>query len=206
MASSAKLNLDGAVRGLMDRDEELCGLVIKDDNEVDEAERRVDQLGMEAIARFRPVASDLRLVLASMKVSTNLERISDHAVGIAKRARKMIAVPVLAEVTFAERLYTLASELLRDGVMSYADSNVDLGVSLGGRDKKLDKAYKRATSVLSERMAEANGEAESYLHLIFILRSLERIGDLAVNIGEDAVFMEAARDIRHGYGLDDDPD
>jgi len=204
MAAMARQNLDRAIRGLMERDIDLCRDVIADDSEVDEAERRIDRLGMETIVRFHPVASDLRLILSSMKISTNLERISDHAVGVAKRVRKMLSGPELAEVNYAELLYAMAAELLRDGVAAYADGNVELGASLGPRDKGLDRAYKRSTATLSERMAESNGETELYLHLIFVLRSLERIGDLAVNIGEDAVFMEAARDIRHGHSLDDE--
>ncbi|BCX49677.1 phosphate transport system regulatory protein PhoU [Haloferula helveola] len=205
MADMAKHNIDRAIRALVEQDLDLCRTVIADDNEVDEAERRVDRMGMEAIARFKPVATDLRMVISSMKISTNLERVSDHAVGIAKRVRKILRCGEVAEFTYADLLYSMASSILADAVASYADGNVELGASLSERDKELDRAYKRCTNSLSDSLGRSEGNSELYLHLIFILRSLERIGDLAVNIGEDAVFMEAARDIRHGHALDEEP-
>lgn len=204
MGSLANQNVNRSIRALLERDPELCKRVIAADSEVDEAERRIDRMGMNAIVRFHPVATDLRAILASMKISTNLERISDHSVGIAKRVRKILRTSELPEVTFAELLYGKASVLLNDAITAFADRNVTLGAGLEIRDKDLDRSFKRTTSNLTRRMGESPELLEPYLHLIFILRSLERIGDLAVNVGEDSVFMEAAKDIRHGHGLDEE--
>lgn len=197
MAMLARQNVERALRGLYARDIDLCRAVIADDNEVDDLERKVDQHGMELLVRFHPVASDLRLVLAAMKMSTNLERISDHAVNIAKRARKICVRPELAESKLIEPLHGIADELLRDSVAAFTDRDSTLGASLKDRDKELDRMHKRLIASLSARLEEANGRAEDFLHLIFIARSLERIGDLAVNIGEEAVFLDSAKDIRH---------
>ena len=160
-------------------------------------ERRIDQLGMEILVRFHPMATDLRLVVSSMKISMNLERISDHATTIAKRARKMSANQELPDCTLIEPLYTLADHLLRDAISAYSDHNAVLGASLHARDKELDRMYKEATATFGTRIEQTGGRSQDYLHLILVVRSLERVGDLAVNIGEDAVFLEAARDLRH---------
>ena len=197
MASQARLNLERAMQGLLERDIERCRAVVADDDEVDDAELRIDRIGMETLVRFHPVASDLRLVITSMKVASNLERISDHAVNIAKRARKMIARPECPEVTFIEPLYALADQQVRDALSAYTDRNADLGASLQLRDKDLDKMHKRLIATFTSRLEEGGEKAEDFLHLVFVARSLERIGDLAVNIGEDAVFLDSARDIRH---------
>lgn len=197
MAGKARHNLERAVRALLERNEELANAVIADDDEVDELERRIDQLGMEVLVRFHPMASDLRLVVSSMKISMNLERISDHATSIAKRARKMSSSRELQDTTLIEPLYTTADQLLRDAISAYSDRNAELGASLHARDKELDRMHKQATSVFGGRIEQSSGRSEDYLHLILVVRSLERIGDLAVNIGEDAVFLEAARDLRH---------
>lgn len=197
MASLTRKNLERATRALLARDIELSRVVIGDDSEVDELEIRVDQTGMEILVRHHPVASDLRLVISSMKISTCLERISDHAVNIAKRAKKICKGPDLPEVALVEPLYVMADNLLRDAMISFTDHNVELAEGLKQRDKELDRMHKTLIASLSERLEKSEGKAESLLHLIFVIRSLERVGDLAVNIGEDAVFLESAQDIRH---------
>ncbi len=197
MAGKARHNLERAVHSLLERNAELANAVIADDDEVDEHERRIDQLGMQILVRFHPMATDLRLVISSMKISMNLERISDHATSIAKRARKMSDSPELQEITLIEPLYTLADHLLRDAISAYTDHNATLGAALHARDKELDRQHKEANATFSARLEQNKGRSEDYLHLILVTRSLERVGDLAVNIGEDSVFLEAARDLRH---------
>jgi phosphate transport system protein len=202
MAARTRLNLESAIRALMERNTELANSVIADDDEVDEAERVIDQLGMDILVKYHPMAKDLRLVVSSMKISMNLERISDHAVNIAKRAKKISAVPELSEVNLIEPLYTLADHLLRDAISAYSDGNGPLGASLHTRDKELDRMYKQTTAHFSSRIEETGGRSQEYLHLIFIVRSLERVGDLAANIGEDAVYLEHAKDLRHKSKLE----
>jgi phosphate transport system protein len=197
MASKARYNLERAVQALLERHLELANAVIADDDEVDEYERHIDQLGMGILARFQPLASDLRFVVSSMKISMNLERISDHATSIAKRARKMSVGQELQDIALIQPLYVMADELLRDAIISYSDHNVLLGAGLHARDKELDRIYKVATATFGTRIEQADGRGQDYLHLILVTRSLERVGDLSVNIGEDAVFLEAARDLRH---------
>ncbi len=199
MAGLARQNLENAMHALLERDIDLARAVIGDDSDVDEFERKMDQSGMSILVRFQPVASDLRLVITSMKMAHNLERISDHAVSIAKRAKKICKAPPLDEAALAEPLYTLADKLLRDALMAYTDLNAELGGGLKARDKELDRLHKQMIATLSGRLEDSNGRAELLLHLIFVARSIERIGDLAVNMGEDAVFLGEARDIRHEY-------
>jgi len=132
-----------------------------------------------------------------MKISTCLERISDHAVNIAKRSKKICRGPELPDVALVEPLYVMADNLLRDAMISFTDQNVALAEGLKARDKELDRLHKTLIASLSERLEHPEGKSESLLHLIFVIRSLERVGDLAVNIGEDAVFLGSAQDIRH---------
>jgi phosphate transport system protein len=197
MAAKARHNLERAVHALLERNSELANAVIADDDEVDEHERHIDQLGMEILVRFHPMATDLRLVVSSMKISMNLERISDHATTIAKRARKMSASQELPDATLIEPLYTMADLLFRDAISAYSEHDANLGASLHARDKELDRLYKDVTATFASRIEQAAGRSQDYLHLIVVIRSLERVGDLAVNIGEDAVYLEAARDLRH---------
>jgi phosphate transport system protein len=96
----------------------------------------------------------------------------------------------------------MADHLLRDAMAAYSDHNATLGAALHLRDKELDRMHKEATATFGSRIEQSSGRSQDYLHLILVVRSLERIGDLAVNIGEDAVFLEAARDLRHTSNRD----
>lgn len=199
MASLTRQNLEQAMHALLRSDTDLANTVIAADSDVDELERKVDQIGMEILVRFHPVATDLRLIIASMKISTNLERISDHAVNIAKRARKINQDQPLQETQWLEPLYDHAYRLLRDAMDSYTQHDPVLGQSLHEKDQELDRLHKQLTRTLSSQLETASGRSEAWLHLIFIARSLERIGDLSVNIGEETVFLESAKDIRHEH-------
>jgi phosphate transport system protein len=197
MANLTRQNIERAMRSLLERDIDLARTVIADDGDVDDLERKIDQAGMDILVRFHPMATDLRLVITSMKMAHNLERISDHAVNIAKRSKKICKAAPLEEAALTEPLYSLADKLLRDALLAYTDANAELGESLKARDKELDRLHKQMITSLSGRLEDASGRSEYLLHLIFVARSIERIGDLAVNIGEDAVFLGEARDIRH---------
>lgn len=197
MASVAQQNLDHAITGLLTRNDELCNEAIADDDEVNAFEKIIDREGLEILMRFSPVAMDLRQVLAAMKIANNLERISDEAEGIARRGRKIGKYPKVPETAMMEPLYEMASALLSDGIRAYAELDVELGLSLHQRDEELDKAHSRTIKALTKAMERDTINLKVYLHLIFVVRCLERIGDHAVNIGEESVFVESATDIRH---------
>lgn len=201
MAGQTRLNLERAIQGLLERDIDRCKAVVADDSDVDDLQRSIDSTGMDILVRFHPVASDLRLVISSMKIAANLERISDHAVNIAKRARKMLRRSEVSETKLIEPVYGIADKILRDAVAAYTDRNSSLGASLLERDKELDRLHKNVVATLSGLLEEGGMRAEDLLHLVFVARSLERVGDLAVNIGEDAVFLGSAQDIRHDRKL-----
>ena len=103
MASLCERNLRNSLGCLLNRDEDLCNVIIADDEEIDQLEKHVDKYGIDLLRRFQPVASDLRHVIAAMKLSSNLERIADQAVNIARKARKLNRAPLVSEVNFSIR-------------------------------------------------------------------------------------------------------
>jgi phosphate transport system protein len=136
-----------------------------------------------------------------MKVSNNLERISDQSVNIAKRARRMNKYPELPETKLLEPIYRMAAAELDAAVAAYRDGDVKVSLTLDERDDSLDTAQKKLIKDLTRRGEADAPRVGGYINLIFIARSLERIGDRAVNIAEDCVYAEAAVDIRHGGTL-----
>jgi len=197
MASLTTRSLDNALNGLQQRDDDLCATTIADDEEIDQLEIQIDKDGIELLLRFQPVASDLRRVVSAMKLSANLERMGDQAVSIARKARKLNQHPALPEAALIEPMRELAMKMFQDSVDAYVHEDVELGRGLKPRDKQLDEMNATTSRKLIERMAQDPDQLRGYLNLMFIARHLERVGDHATNIAEDAVFAAAAEDIRH---------
>jgi len=197
MAGLAERTLDRAIKGLLQRDDSLCTAAIADDEEIDQLEKQIDKDGIDVLLRFQPVASDLRRVVASMKLSTNIERIADQATNIARRARKLNRHPALPEVEIIVPIQAHAMAMFKDAIDAFIREDVDLGRAVVARDKDLDRMNKMANRKLTDKMAQDPKALRGYLNLIFISRCLERVGDHATNIAEDAVYAAAAEDIRH---------
>jgi phosphate transport system protein len=197
MAGLAERTLDRAIRGLLQRDDNLCVTAIADDEEIDQLEKQIDKDGVEVLLRFQPVASDLRRVVAAMKLSPNIERIADQATNIARRARKLNKHAPLPETELIVPIQAHAMAMFKDSIDAFTREDVDLGRAVVARDKDLDLMNKKASRRLTDRMAEDPKQLRGYLNLIFISRCLERVGDHATNIAEDAVYAAAAEDIRH---------
>jgi phosphate transport system protein len=197
MSSLTERSLDRAITGLLQRDDDMCAIAIADDEEIDQLEKQIDKDGIDLLLRFQPVASDLRRVVSAMKLSSNLERMADQGTNIARRARKLNQHPALAETTLIKPMYVHAMAMFKDAIDAFVREDVDLGRALIRRDDELDELNRMASRKLIQRMAEDPKQLRGYLNLIFIGRCLERVGDHATNMAEDAVYAAAAEDIRH---------
>lgn len=198
MGAGTRRNLQNAVLGLVGRDKSLCVTAIADDDDQDRQEVEIDHIGMAIITKYRPLAGDLRMVISSMKVASHLERISDQAVSIAKRARKVIKNPEIEESQGVEALYEVAADMLANALTAYAEGNSELAQSVIVEEAKLKKCHKRVSRNFARALEGESDQYRDYLDLVFICRWLERVGDLATNIAEDVVFEETSTDIRHG--------
>jgi phosphate transport system protein len=197
MATLTESSLDKALNGLLRRNDELCVATIADDEQIDQLEKQVDNDGVALLSRFQPLASDFRRVVSAMKLSSNLERVADMAVNIARHARKLNQHPALPELQLIEPMRDQAMGMLSDSVDAFIREDDQLARSLAGRDKQLDEMNAETGNKLIERMAQNPAQLRGYLNLLFVARHLERVGDHATNIAEDAVYIVAGKDIRH---------
>jgi len=197
MAGLTEHNLRGAINGLLQRDDNLCTEAIADDEEVDQLEKQIDKVGLEILLRYQPVASDLRQVISAMKLSPNIERVADEATNIAECARKLNGHPPLAEVKLIVPIQAHTISMFKDSIDAFVREDVELARAVIIRDKQLDDMNASANRQLTERMMQDRDQLRGYLNLIIISRCLERVGDHATNIAEDAVYAAAAEDIRH---------
>src|ERR1700738_2695669 len=119
MAGLAERTLDRAIKGLLQRDDNLCVTAIADDEEIDQLEKQIDKDGVDVLLRFQPVASDLRRVVSAMKLSSNLERMADQATNIARRARKLNRHPPLPEMQLILPMQEQAMSMFKDSLDAY---------------------------------------------------------------------------------------
>jgi phosphate transport system protein len=194
-----------AFQALLGRDSELCDHVLAEDEEIDILEKQVDQDGVSLLVRFHPVASDMREVVSAMKVSTNLERVGDQSVTIARRAKRLNSRASVHEVALLHLPFQVATAIFRDSMRAFAEGDFKLARTLKLRDKELDTLTNKVTEKLVARAIADPELLPSCLDLIFVGRALERIGDHATNIAEDAVWRDQAEDIRHTYGPSKSP-
>ena len=197
MAGLTEYSLRGAINGLLQRDDNLCTKAIADDEEVDQLEKQIDKAGLEILLRYQPVASDLRQVISTMKLSPNIERVADEATNIAECACKLNRHPPLTAVDLIVPIQAHAMLMFKDSINAFVREDVELARAVVSRDKQLDNMNRSANRQLTERMMQDRDQLRGYLNLILISRCLERVGDHATNIAEDAVYAAAAEDIRH---------
>ena len=197
MGGLALAGLENSIKCLLGGDIELCSDVIAEDEVIDAKEKKIDEQGMSILLRFNPVASDLRLVLSSINICRSLERIGDHAVNIAKRSRKILKSGSVEEVRLIEPIFLAAEKIVSAALTAYSDIDEREARNAITLDKEVDKLNSALGKSLTNQIASGTQDTETLLNIIFISRSLERIGDLSVNIAEDVVFITSAEDIRH---------
>ena len=197
MVELTECSLYHAINGLLQRDDSLCKKAIADDEQVDQLEKQIDKAGLEILLRYQPVASDLRQVISAMKLSPNIERVADEATNIAEAASKLNEHPPLDEVNLIVPIQAHAIAMFKDSIDAFVREDVELARAVVSRDKQLDMMNASANRQLTERMMQDRDRLRGYLNLILISRCLERVGDHAANIAEDAVYAAAAEDIRH---------
>src|SRR6184192_1784084 len=119
MSGLTERSLERAMKGLVNRDDNICANAIADDEEIDQLEKQIDKDGVDILLRFQPVASDLRRVVSAMKLSSNLERMADQGTNIARRARKLNQHPALPETELITPMYTHAMAMFMDAIDAY---------------------------------------------------------------------------------------
>lgn len=187
-----------AMEALAAGDLVLCEQVIATDHDVNRLEVELDEACTHIIAKRQPAAIDLRMIMTVIKIITDLERIGDEAKKIAKQARALHS----SDLAFVPRLELrhaadLAVAMLRQSLDAFARSDYTVAAEVARRDKELDGEFKAAMRQLITFMMEDPRTITRALELLFIAKSIERIGDHAKNISEYVVYMEKGRDVRH---------
>ena len=187
-----------ATQALLDRDNTLCREVIDGDRAVDHLEIEIDEVCHSLIGRKQPTASDLRFLVAVMKINGDLERIGDSAVNIAQSVLQVNDQPPLKPYIDLPRMSQLVQDMVRQSLDAFVRKDAALATAVCKADDEVDGLYKQLFRELLTYMIEDPKTVSRALHLLLISRNLERIADHATNIAEDVVYYVEGRDIRHG--------
>lgn len=186
--------VDGAIataaRALLERDVERGREVVDGDAAVNALHRAVRETAFEILLRQAPVAGDLREVIALLHIATELERIGDHAVSVAKQAIAIAALPALDPPVDIGVLAGYCVEQVRDGLSAVVARDIERARAVAVRDDRLDRVYHRLHDELVDRMQEDPRSIPLAVTLISMAHHLERIGDRVINLAEGLVFLE----------------
>lgn len=201
MGGLAEAILDKSMKALATRDTELCEQIHRDDLEIDRMDIAIDAAVLELLATQAPVATDLRFVLSTKAIATDLERVGDLARNIAKSAGRLAATP---EISIPPKLGTLAGEarrLLRKALDAYADTDADGARRVIEQDELIDANEDRVIrDAISEITAHPERSSQG-LDLILIAKNLERVADHATNIAEDVILTAESLNVKHSEKL-----
>ncbi len=196
MASHAEAAVSKGIKALVERDDELARRVMADDVIVDQLEIEIDELSIQLLSKA-PLATDLRLITMTMKISNHLERVSDEATTIARRSLELSMEPQLKPYVDIPRMASMALDMLKEALDSFVNRNPEKARAIIPRDKEVDLLNKQLHRELSSYMVERPSTITRCLNLMVISKCLERVADHAANVAEEVVYLYEARDIRH---------
>jgi len=200
MAGEVESQITNAVRSVIERDSALADAVIAGDGVVDAHEIEVDHRVVELVVRERPMARDLRLSFAAIKIAPCLERVADHAVNIAEQALSLNRVPPLKPFVTMPRMAETATGMVRDAISAFLRADAALAREVIARDDAVDAMHEEIFRELLTYMMEDPRTIPRALALLLISRSLERVADQGTNIAEQVVYLVEGQDIRHRHG------
>lgn len=198
MAGIVERLIAAATDAVARRDGSVAALAMAEDDRVDELEIEIDERVMELLALHQPMASDLRRIIASNKAANDLERIGDHAVNIAKAARRLVDTHPLPELRELSEMVAITREMFSDALAAYVTHNPGTARMVCATDDKVDNLRRSLFRILVTHMLEDPKRIGAALELLLISQNLERIADLSTNIAEDVVFLVEGRTIKHG--------
>ena len=196
MASHAEGMVTRAIRAHLDRDEPAAKQALETDEVIDQLEIQIDRIALRLLADNTDDFK-LRQITCGMKIAQDLERVGDEASTIARRSILLMCLPNLNTSTDITEMTFLVNAMLKDALDAFVTGNTVLARGVIPRDKKVDDLNKLYQEDLIDIMKLSSGNISQCLHLGVIIKSLERIGDHAKNVAEDAVLLHEGKDIRH---------
>jgi phosphate transport system protein len=201
MGGLAEESVRESVRALTERDTAAMDAILWGDEPINDLHMEVDDRCFKLLALHQPMAADLRVIVAAVKINTDLERVGDLAVNIAEAGKRYLQHAPVKPLIDIPRMGDLAQKMLRDALDAFVRRDMALAETVLAADDTLDALKTQIFRELLTYMLQEPQTIEPALDLILISRHLERIGDHATNVAEDVIFILSAKDVRH-HGAD----
>lgn len=192
MGSLVEEQINGSITSLKTQNIELAEAIIEKDDIIDSLELDIEEQCLKLIATQQPMAKDLRRISAGLKIITDLERIGDNAVDIAKITVRIGKENLVKPLIDLPRMASITQEMLKFSLDSYINEDINLALSLAKKDDEVDSLHSQIFRELISYMLEKPTNINQCAHLLFVSRYLERIADHATNIGENVIYMASA--------------
>ena len=190
MGGLCEAQLSKAMEAMVKRDVDLASAVIEGDRRIDDLEKQVDSLAINLIALRQPMAADLRMIIASLKVANNLERVGDYAKNIGKRTIALSKVPVIANTANSiERMSTMVEGMIKNALDALINRDSQRAKDVRISDQEVDQMHSSLFKELLTFMAEDPESISTCTHLLFVAKNLERVGDHMTSVAEQIVFI-----------------
>ena len=196
MGGLVEAQLQAAVDALIKRDTDAASKVVRDDIKIDELEQQVSQQVVRLLALRQPMAVDLRQIVSALKISSDLERIGDYAANVAKRALALSQIPAVKPMFAIPRMARLVQQIIKDVLDAYVAQDAAKAVAAWQRDEEVDEMYTSLFRELLTYMMEDQRNIGPCIHLLFIAKNIERMGDHATNVAEDVHYLVHGREIQ----------
>jgi len=203
MAALAQQAVETAVDAYLQRDLGLCQYVKQNETAINSAQRELDEMAYELLAKEQPMAIDLRFILAVIKINGDLERIGDQSMGISRRTRDILntnADEVELPVDFAA-MGEYSGRMIRTAIQSLLEGDARLADTVREMDDEIDRMNRRAHTDLLKLIQDKPQFTHQAMNGLMVSRSLERIADHASNIATDVIFWIRGADVRHQLSL-----
>ncbi|MGG1312076.1 MULTISPECIES: phosphate signaling complex protein PhoU [Cohnella] len=181
--------LADSMKALETLDAELARQIVRKDPEINRIEEKISELGAKLIATQQPVAKDLRRILVALKISSDLERMGDLSVDIAKVVLRLEGQTLMKPLVDLPQMAGIVRTMIKESIQSYLDENVDLAYKMAKDDDRVDALYSQILREMFSLTAENPKTVGQAMYLSFVGRYIERIADHATNIGESVVFL-----------------
>jgi phosphate transport system protein len=201
MAALAQLAVESAVEAYLQRDNGLCQYVKQNETAINTAQRELDEMAYELLAKEQPMAIDLRFILAVIKINGDLERIGDQSMGITRRTRDILKTDDVELPVDFSVMGEYAGRMIRSAVQALLEGDARLADTIREMDDEIDRMNRRAQSDLLQMIQEKPQYTQQAMNGMMVARSLERIADHASNIATDVIFWIRGADVRHQLSL-----
>ena len=198
MGSLAEEMIHFCMKCFIEREPEFSEKVFSNEEDVNRLQIEVDELAGKILALYQPEATDLRTIIAAMKINSEIERVADQAVNITQTCTlhlfKETPIKTMMEIP---RMATIAQEMIKDALDAFSRHDVELAQAVLKKDEEEDTLKAKVLSEIIGMIRKHPSQTRQLVDLILISRNLEKIGDHATNIAEDAIYMTIGKDIRH---------